>query len=98
MTSSIARSTQLRRLAPAILIATAVFGAAAAVSVEASGVASARPNQCADGMCPKPPPPPDNGHMASPAHFPPGTPAPTQDFVCGAPGGPCVTIEHPGDS
>jgi len=39
MTSSIARSTRLRRLAPAILIATAAFGAVAGASMEAAGVA-----------------------------------------------------------
>jgi hypothetical protein len=98
MTSSIARSIRLRRLAPAILIAAAAFGAVAGVSMEAAGVASARPNQCADGQCPPPHPPPDNGHMGgSSPNLPGGPPAPTQDFVCGAPG-PCVTIEHPGDS
>jgi hypothetical protein len=92
MTSSIARSTRLRRIAPAILIATAAFGAVAGVSMEAAGVASARPNQCADGQCPPPHPPPDNGHMGGPANvtFPQsGPPEPTQDFVCG---GPCISI------
>jgi hypothetical protein len=49
MTSSIAR-----RVAPAILIAMAAFGAVAGVSMEAAGDASARPNQCADGQCPPP--------------------------------------------
>ena len=56
MTSSIARSIRLRRLAPAILIAAAAFGAVAGVSMEAAGVASARPNQCGDpGQCAPPP-------------------------------------------
>jgi len=40
--SSIARSTRLRRLAPAVLIAAVAFGAAAGVSMEAAGVASAK--------------------------------------------------------
>jgi hypothetical protein len=50
--------------------------------VEASGVASARPNQCADGMCPKPPPPNDSTHPAGSSPYlppqPPQPPAPTQ--------------------
>jgi hypothetical protein len=88
MTSSIARSTRLRRLAPSILIATAVFGAVAGVSMEAAGVASARPNQCADGQCPPPPPPPESTHPAgSSPNLPPQggsqgpltPPAPTQN-------------------
>ena len=41
MTRSIARSTQLRRLAPAILIATAAFGAVAGVSTALPPSASA---------------------------------------------------------
>ena len=85
MTSSIARSTRLRRLAPAILIATAAFGAVAGVSMEAAGVASARPNQCADGQCPPPPPPPESTHPGgSPSYYPPQNipPAPTQVFDC----------------
>jgi hypothetical protein len=97
MTSSIARSIRLRRVAPAILIAAAAFGAVAGVSMEAAGVASARPNQCADGQCPPPHPPNVSTHPAgSSPYFPPQPPAPTQDFVCDAPGYPCVTIEHPG--
>jgi hypothetical protein len=86
MTTSIARSTQLRRLAPAILIATAVFGAVAGVSMEAAGVASARPNQCADGQCPPPHPPNESTHPGgSPSYLPPQgaqPPAPTQTFFC----------------
>jgi hypothetical protein len=83
MTSSIARSTRLRGLVPAILIATATFGAVAAVSVEAAGVASARPNQCSDGQgCPPPPPPNGSTHPAgSSPNLPPPPqqpPAPTQ--------------------
>jgi hypothetical protein len=94
MTSSIARSTGRRHLAPAILIATAVFGAAAAVSMEASGVASARPPLCADGQCPPPHAPADNGHHGAPTYNSPQgsqAPAPTQSFVCGEDG--CFTID-----
>lgn len=93
MTSSIARSTRLRRLAPAILIASAVFGTAAAVSMEASGVASARPSRCADGQCPPPHEPMDNGNHGAPYNPPQGPqpPAPTQSFVCGEDG--CFTID-----
>jgi hypothetical protein len=90
MTSSIAR-----RIAPAILIATAAFGAVAAVSMEAAGVASARPNQCADGQCPPPPPPNGSTHPAgSSPYFPPQPqpPAPTQTFVCADPPGGCFTL------
>jgi hypothetical protein len=88
MTSSIAR-----RIAPAILIATAAFGAVAAVSVEAAGVASARPSQCADGPCHPPHAPQDNGNHGAPYNPPqgPNPPAPTQSFVCYGEG--CVTID-----
>jgi hypothetical protein len=93
MTSSIARSTRLRRLAPALLITTAAFGAVAGVSMEAAGVASARPNQCADaGTCPPPHPPNESTHPAGSGNLPPQGPAPTQTFVCGPPGEPCTTI------
>ena len=92
MTSRIVRASQLRRLAPAILIATAVFGAGAAVSLEAAGVASARPNQCEDGQCHPPHPPADNGHLGSPSYHPPQqpVPAPTQSFLCDEFG--CITV------
>ncbi len=95
MTSSTACPPWLRRLAPAILIATTVFGAAAGVAMEASGVASARPRQCADDQCPPPHPPNDSTHGAgsSPNLPPQGSqpPAPTQSFVCYGEG--CVTID-----
>ena len=80
MTSSIAPRWQ--RLVPAFLIATAAFGAVAGVSMEAAGVASARPNQCADGQCPPPHPPNESTHPAgsSPSiYIPPAPPAPTQE-------------------
>jgi hypothetical protein len=94
MTTSIPRSTQLRRLAPAILIATAAFGAVAGVSMEAAGVASARMNQCADGQCPKPPPPNESTHPGGSQPYYPGppAPAPTQTFICGDPGDSCFTV------
>src|SRR5690349_6637850 len=99
MTRSIAPSARLQRLVPAILIATAAFGAVAGVSMEAAGVASARPNQCADGQCPPPHPPNESTHPAGSSPYippqPPQPPAPTQDFACDAPGYPCVTIWHP---
>ena len=95
MTSSIARSSQWRRLAPAILIATAAFGAVAGVSMEAAGVASARPSQCQDGQCPPPHPPNESTHPGgSPSYHPPQgptPPAPTQSFVCD--GSDCFTID-----
>jgi hypothetical protein len=95
MTSNIERSTRLRHLAPGILIATALFGAAAAVSMEASGVASAMPNRCADGQCPPPHPPNESTHPGgSPSYLPPSgpqAPAPTQSFICGEDG--CFTID-----
>ncbi|AGB24559.1 hypothetical protein Mycsm_04312 [Mycobacterium sp. JS623] len=98
MTSSIARSTRLRRLAPSILIAAAAFGAVAGVSMEAAGVASARPNQCADGQCPPPHPPNESTHPAgSQPNFPappPPPPGPTQTFVCDDTG--CSQITGPG--
>jgi hypothetical protein len=94
MTTSIPRSTQLRRLAPAILIATAAFGAVAGVSMEAAGVASARPNRCADGQCPPPPPPNGSTHPGGSQPYYPGppAPAPTQTFICGDPGDSCFTV------
>jgi hypothetical protein len=100
MTNSTARSTRLHRLAPAILIATAAFGAVAGVSMEAAGVASARPSQCADGQCPPPHPPNESTHPAggSPSYLPPqGSPPPaaTQTFTCDG-GGTCYTITGPG--
>lgn len=94
MTNSISRSTRFRRIAPAILIATAAFGAVAGVSMEAAAVASARPNQCADGQCPPPHPPNESTHPGgSPSYYPPQNPAPapTQQFVCYGEG--CVTID-----
>jgi len=96
MTSRIARSTRLRRLAPAVLIAAAAFGAVAGVSMEAAGVASARPNQCEDGQCPPPHPPNESTHPAgsSPGqgYITPQPPDETQTFVCGPPGYMCETI------
>jgi hypothetical protein len=93
MTSRIARSTRLRRLVPAILIATAAFGAVAGVSMDAAGVASARPNRCADG-CPPPPPPNGSTHPGGSQPYYPGppAPAPTQTFICGDPGDSCFTV------
>jgi hypothetical protein len=86
MTRSIAPSGRLQRLVPAILITTAAFGAVAGVSMEAAGVASARPNQCADGQCPPPPAPPESTHPAggSPSYNPPQNipPQPNQTFDC----------------
>ena len=84
MTSSIAGSTRLRRFVPAILIATAAFGAVAGVSMEAAGVASARPNQCEDGQCPAPHPPNESTHPGgSPSYYPgPAAPGATQVFDC----------------
>jgi hypothetical protein len=82
MTSNIAGSTRLRRLVPSILIATAAFGAIAGVSMEAAGIASARPNQCEDGQCPPPHPPIESTHPAGSnpnlPPSPPSPPAPTQ--------------------
>jgi hypothetical protein len=94
MTSNIAESSRLRRLVPAILIATAAFGAVAGISMEAAGVASARPNRCADGQCPPPHPPNESTHPGgSPSYYPGApAPAPTQTFVCGEPGEPCFTL------
>jgi len=85
MTSTIAGSTRLRRLVPSILIATAAFGAIAGASIEAAGIASARPNQCADGQCPPPHPPNESTHPGgSPSYHPPQNipPAPNQTFDC----------------
>lgn len=87
MTNSVAGSSRLRRLVPSILIATAAFGAIAGASVEAAGIASARPNQCEDGQCPPPHPPNESTHPAgSTPNVPSGPsinpPAPTQWFVC----------------
>jgi hypothetical protein len=82
MTTNAAGSTRLRRLVPTVLIATAAFGAIAGASIEAAGIASARPNQCEDNVCHPPHPPNESTHPAgSNPYLPPGPatpPAPTQ--------------------
>jgi len=96
MTSTIGRSNRLQRFVPAILIASAAFGALAGVSMEAAGVASARPSKCADMECPPPHPPNESTHPAggSPSYNPPQgspPPAPTQTFTCDESGS-CFTL------
>jgi hypothetical protein len=71
-----------------------VFGSAAAASMDAAGLASARPNRCADIECPPPHPPNESTHPAGSSYHPPQgptPPAPTQSFVCYEGG--CVTID-----
>lgn len=84
MTSNVAGSTRLRGLVPSILIATAAFGAIAGASIEAAGIASARPNQCEDDQCHAPHPPNESTHPGgSPSYYPgPAAPHETQVVDC----------------
>jgi len=69
-----------------MLIPTAMFGAIAGASIEAAGIASARPNQCEDDQCHAPHPPNESTHPAGSNPNLPGPqthpPAATQWFVC----------------
>lgn len=67
--------------------------------MEAAGVASARPAQCADIECPPPPQPSQSTHAGTPSYFPvagPSAPAATQTFICGDPAEGCFQLTGPG--